>query len=199
MRETQRLEDQVQPLVRRARGGDQTAMDQLLRQCHHQIYRWALTHTGDLDDADDVTQETLVRLHTKLAQYRAESRFTTWLYQVTRSAALEIHRGRRRRALGRARLRLHGGGGADDPREDRLERLHASDVAQLVRTLFEDLPERQREVFDLVDLQGHSPREVSAMLGLEPPTVRVHLLRARRAIRERILARHPHMAEQGAT
>jgi RNA polymerase sigma factor (sigma-70 family) len=54
---------------------------------------------------------------------------------------------------------------------------------------------RQREIFDLVDLQGHSPAEAAALLGLNAATVRVHLLRARRQLRLQILGSHPHLVE----
>jgi RNA polymerase sigma-70 factor (ECF subfamily) len=68
-------------------------------------------------------------------------------------------------------------------------------AAALVRAFFAELQGRQREVFDLVDLQGYTPAEAAEMLEIEPPTARVHLLRARRAIRERILAAHPTLME----
>jgi RNA polymerase sigma-70 factor (ECF subfamily) len=57
------------------------------------------------------------------------------------------------------------------------------------------LPLRQREVFDLVDLQGHAPHEAAAMLGLSHGTVRAHLFRARRAVRAAILALDPALLE----
>jgi RNA polymerase sigma factor (sigma-70 family) len=57
------------------------------------------------------------------------------------------------------------------------------------------LSDRQREVFDLVDLQGFSTVEVSAMLKMEPVTVRSHLFRARKAIRKKILDNYPELVE----
>jgi DNA-directed RNA polymerase specialized sigma24 family protein len=57
------------------------------------------------------------------------------------------------------------------------------------------LPARQREVFDLIDLQGYSPAEAAHLLAMNGTTVRVHLLRARRRLRTRILEMHPHIME----
>jgi RNA polymerase sigma-70 factor (ECF subfamily) len=57
------------------------------------------------------------------------------------------------------------------------------------------LSERQREVFDLVDLQGFASAEVSEMLGLEAVTVRSHLFRARKTIRKKILESAPELVE----
>ena len=84
---------------------------------------------------------------------------------------------------------LHQGG-------TQLEELHASEVLDLVKALFVELPERQREIFDLVDLQDWSPVEVSQALNMKPVTVRAHLHRARRAMRKRILERHPELMEE---
>ena len=195
MSDLSRLNEAVSPLVERAQAGDPEGFEELVRQCHQQIYRWALVQTGDSDDAEDVTQEVLVRLQMGVRRYHARSRFTTWLYQVTRNAAAEFHRRRksRQRTLDRhreqetieAELASHG---ADTPREGGL--------AGLVRSFLNNLPLRQREVFDLVDLQEHAPIEVSKMLDMNPVTVRAHLFRARRAIREKILEQHPDLVEE---
>ena len=61
----------------------------------------------------------------------------------------------------------------------------------MIRELFSALPQRQREVFDLVDLQGLSPAEVAARTGMKPVSVRTNLFKARKAIRDSLLATHP--------
>jgi RNA polymerase sigma-70 factor (ECF subfamily) len=193
--EIQRLNEAVTPLVQRAQAGDQQALSDVLRRCYQQIHRWALSLTGDRDDADDVTQDVLIRVHQHLGQYRERSSFTTWLYRVTRNSAGDFHRRRvrRERALERsAQAENRPPGAAATP----LDELQASRVIDLVKALFEELPERQREVFDLVDLQDWSPVEVSQTLNMKPVTVRAHLHRARRAVRKRILERHPELMEE---
>ena len=61
--------------------------------------------------------------------------------------------------------------------------------------LFRGLPARQREVFHLTEVEGLAAPEIAERLGMSPVTVRAHLFRARRALRTRILARHPELAE----
>lgn len=63
-------------------------------------------------------------------------------------------------------------------------------LAAEVRAFFGTLPERQREMFDLVDLQGYDPLEAAVMTGINPATVRVHLFRARSTVRAHLIARH---------
>jgi RNA polymerase sigma-70 factor (ECF subfamily) len=69
-------------------------------------------------------------------------------------------------------------------------------IADVVREFLTELPQRQREVFNLVDLQDATSIEVSEMLNMKPVTVRANLFRARRALRARILERHPALAEE---
>ena len=75
------------------------------------------------------------------------------------------------------------------------ERIATGQAAGLIATFFDGLPTKQREVFDLVELQGLKAAEVAELLGLEASTVRVHLLRARRTIRSKVLERHPEFVE----
>jgi len=69
-------------------------------------------------------------------------------------------------------------------------------VVSAIRTLFERLPSRQRQIFDLADLQGYTPTEIGDMLGMNPVTVRANLCKARRAIRSKLIERHPKMVEE---
>lgn len=184
--------DPLGDLVGRAQAGDPEAFRQLVRRIHGRIHRWALVRTGEPDDADDVVQTVLLRLHRGIGAFRGGGRLTSWLYRVTANAAEELRRKRSRRA----RLLDERG----EPRERSVEpdgarSLDDTRLARLVRERFFELPGRQREVFDLVDLQGYSPAEVADMLGLERVTVRTNLLRARRALRRRILESHPELVE----
>jgi RNA polymerase sigma-70 factor (ECF subfamily) len=188
-----RLDDSDDALIRGAQAGEAKAFNDLVRRYYEQIYRWAVARTGDRDDAEDVTQETLMRLHRHLSDFDGRSRFSTWLYQVTRSAAADLHRKRTRRA--RLLSKVRGEPPAvTNPREAEA----ATDekrASGLVKAFLEKLSDRQREVFDLVDLQGHSTVEVSAMLKMEPVTVRSHLFRARKAIRRKMLESSPELVE----
>ena len=196
MSETLQQDETILDLVKNAQAGDEAAFEQLVRQYYHRIHRWALAATGDLDDADDVTQDALVRVHRHLNGFDGRARFSTWLYQVTRSAAADLHRRKARRA----RLTWKLGREAATQNVEPVDRAgagagHDERTIDVVKTFLQELSGRQREVFDLVDLQGFTPAEVGRMLELEPVTVRSHLFRARKTIRRRILERHPELVE----
>lgn len=171
-------------LARRA-AVDETAFDQLVGLCLPRLHRWALVATGDPDDADDVVQETLLRMHGSLAGFRGDCRFTTWLYRLMRSACGDF--GRRASSLRRLREHIQEKAGSQSDQATPVPNIDNLRTAELVRYFWEELPPRQRQVLDLSDFQGCDAGEVAEMLGIEAVSVRAHLCKARRTIRRRIL------------
>lgn len=176
-----------------ARMGDERAFASLVEQLQPRVYRWALTYARDSDEADEIAQETFVLIYRQLEQYRGDAPFEAWVFKITRRVADQ----RRRKVARRTRLGASPAARLDremyltDPGA-RVDRQRAGD---LIREFFAELPPVQREVFDLVDLQGYEPADVAAMIGAKPVTVRANLFKARTAIRSRILATHPAWAE----
>lgn len=188
------IDEATSELIRRAQAGDEAAFDGLVRRYYGRIYRWALVRTGDPDDAEDVTQNVLVTLHRKLGSFDGRSRFSTWLYTVVRNTSTGFLRGRGSVQKLKEKLTVHIRP-ANHAVAAEGEEATGSKAHEVVRMFLNELPARQREVFDLVDLQGYEPIEVSAMTGLKPVTVRSHLFRARQALRRRILESHPELVE----
>lgn len=192
MSDTIQLEAHAAALLPRARAGDPHAQEELLTRCHGTIRRWVGVLIDDPDDVDDVTQDVLIRVALRLGSFAGRARFTTWLYQVTRHTALSLRRrmARRLRLVG-ALPAAHAPERAPDPSAE----AEAAEWRGMMMRLFRELPARQREVFYLVDIEGHDAVEIAPRLGLRPVTVRAHLFRARRSLRVKILERHPELAE----
>ncbi len=179
-------------LVRRARAGDPAGLRALVERTYPLVRRWARGWAPDEAEADDLTQDVMVRMLRSLHTYRASARFTTWLYTVTRSVARDHHRSASRRArrdTEHGARALLGEAGSLEP----LDRVDAERLGAALETLFRELPDRQREVFDLVELQGYNAREVGELLGIEAVSVRAHLHKARRTLRGRLLDGLPHL------
>lgn len=177
--------------VRRAQAGDELAFTRLVHDVYPQVYRWALIQTGAPDDADDVAQAAIIRMYRHLHDFRHDARFTTWLYAIVRRASADWRRTHRRRA---AREQRYEG----DPPAGKaaVSGIDADGLLAELRAALRELPVRQREVFDLFELQGLPAGEIAALLDLSPDTVRVHLLRARRRLRGVLLARRPFLLEE---
>jgi RNA polymerase sigma-70 factor (ECF subfamily) len=180
-------------LIRRAQGGDEDAFTALATAWHPRVFRWACGMLDDPDDADDVAQQVLVRLYTHLGRFHGHARFSTWLYQITQNAARDARRRRGRRARAYDRMVSLDAPRPTSPAAHR--DVGDADLADRARDALARLPERQRAVFDLVELQGYGPQEAAALLGISPPTARTHLLRARRALRSAMLAAAPTLVE----
>lgn len=192
------LQGELEALVASARSGDRDALGALATAVRPRLLRWALVRLGDPDEAEDLAQVVLSSLETDLAKYDGRSRFLTWLYRVTMNRISDRVRAMRTRETLERRKGpgLVGGGvtviagtsAAEHPEgPDPVAVVEETRLLELVRAFFEDLPARQRQVFDLVDLQGWSPREAAEALGMRPVTVRTNLLRARRTIRARLV------------
>lgn len=169
-------------LVQRAQRGDESAFAELFGATFPLAYRWALMQTGSADDAHDVAQEALITAWRRIREFRGDSHFTTWLYTIVRRTSADWRRAGRRRLVREARYAVDTATVTQPARDRDLD-----EQLSAVLALLEKLPARQREVFDMVELQGLSMTEVTSLTGLQPSTVRVHLLRARRALRSRLL------------
>ena len=182
------LSDQeILELAERARQGEREALGRLAGALRPLICRWALVMTGDPNDAEDVAQLVLMKMMTSMEGFDGRSKVTSWVYRITRNASLDHQR--RRKQDQRLAEKAEWVARAETPRlHDPLDDIEMKRTLQLIRTLLRELPLRQREVFDLVDLQGLEPREAAELLEMNPNTLRVHLLRARRRMRSEMLA-----------
>lgn len=192
-------EPDIEELVARARSGGSSAFDALAKRVRGRVRVWASRLTGDRDDAEDVAQAVLLRLHRQLQSFEGRSQFTTWLYSMTTRVVLS------RRALERRRTALlvertnenEADTDASVTAGSSMQAASARDarVAALMASFLDELTGRQREVFELADLRGLDSVEIAKRLGAKPVTVRTQLMRARQRIRLRMLEAHPHLLE----
>jgi RNA polymerase sigma-70 factor (ECF subfamily) len=176
-----------------ASSGDDSAFTTLVTRFQPAVFRWALMFASDPDDAEDITQEVFVRTYRQLGEYRSDGPLDAWLYRITRRAATQMRRTRNRR--GRLALSPAAQPTRDVYTTDPGGRVDRERAASVIRELFGELPRRQREIFELVDLQGFSPAEAAERTGMKPVSVRANLFKARKAIRESLLATHPSYRE----
>lgn len=146
-------------LVRALAAGDGAALAELCSRWERPLYRF-LHRAGAGDDADDLFQETWIRVVRAADRFDAERRFSTWLFQIALNLA---------RDLGRRRVRVDVPSltdPADDESTDRLER--TLDAHRLLAAL----PEAQREVLLLRLFADRSEEECAEILGCPRGTVK---------------------------
>ena len=164
-------------LVRRARQGEEVAFGLLVRRYQRPAYAVALSVTGRHEDAEDAAQESFLVALDRLEECRSPERFGGWLMTIVRNRSKNLVRRESLREMDEvppgARSRI--------PMPDR-----ATETAELRGHLQEalmDLPEVQRQIVLLHDLEGWKHREIAERLDLPCGTVRSHLHFARKALR----------------
>ena len=152
--------------------------------------RIAFHYLRDEADADEVVQDAFVKAYLHIGTFREELPFEVWFTRILINGCLDRLKARRRRERWIAPP-LHDASGAERDPADYIaarspspeDQVLAGERRQQLLAALSQLPERQRMVFVLSHFEGRSSREVSAMIGLNESTVRVHLFRAIRRLR----------------
>jgi RNA polymerase sigma-70 factor (ECF subfamily) len=170
--------DDTAALVALAARGDVNAFERLYARSAGRVFALCLRMTGDQDRAREFTHDAFIRAWERLASYRGEAAFETWMHRLAVNVVLTALRGERRR---------HGRFvSADDettPDADAAA-TNAPDVeARLdLERAIAALPPRAREVFVLHDVEGYQHEEIADRLELQASSVRAQLHRARKLL-----------------
>lgn len=166
-----------QELVRRARRGDASAFDRLVRRYLRPALAVAWEFSDSRDDAEDVVQDAFHRVLRGLDGYDDSRPFPPWFFQIVRNVG--------RNAVARdQRWKTEPLAETLPATETELSEIERWEVRRRIGEELEVLSPMQRSCFRLCDLEAYGAGEVAEMLGLSDSTVRVHLFRARKALRE---------------
>ncbi len=156
--------------------GDTAAFERVYRAHLPRVFSLARRMAGP-DAADELTQDVFVRAWQKLALFRGESSFATWLHRLAVNVIIE-----RFRTLGTARGRFLADGEAVLETAPAVSTKHY-DLGMDLQVAIDRLPEGARTVFVLHDVEGYRHEEVGEMLGIAPGTSKSQLHRARQMLR----------------
>jgi RNA polymerase sigma-70 factor (ECF subfamily) len=171
--------DDDRSLIEAARGGDRAAVDELLARYEPAIYRFGLRMCGDEESAREVLQETMLAAFRHLPGFRADAKLSTWLYQIARSFCIKERRGERPLTALDERL--------PDPSAAPDRQAHAHQIGEALALAIAALPDEQREVLVLRDVEGLSAEEAAHIVGIEVGALKSRLHRARMALREHLV------------
>ena len=165
-------------LVAAYRGGDERAAAELVRRHIPALGRFLYSSGASREDVEDLVQETLFRAFQKLASWRGDASFRSWLFTIAGNLLRDQFRSRK----GRQMLSLEGHeiAGASDPHAD----LAADEAEKQVRRGLAQLPRLQREVFLLRAQEGSEYEEIAVVLGTTPGAARVHYHHAVKRLKE---------------
>ncbi|MEZ5082742.1 MAG: RNA polymerase sigma factor [Bacteroidales bacterium] len=164
--------------------GDSTAFKTLVEEYQQYAFKLAFRIVCNEDDAMDVVQESFIKIWKKINTYKPEIKFTTWMYKIISNTAIDKLRS----------IKRNNHINIDDVSLlcDRMSNEHPDvqvdniETGQLIRTISESLPEKQKLVFILKDLQGMDSNEVENILNMNETSVKSNLYHARKGIREKL-------------
>jgi RNA polymerase sigma-70 factor, ECF subfamily len=187
-----RLSESEIELVRGLAARDESTLAKVLAEHQGRIYQLALKITGSTEDAEEVTQDTFLKLVDSIDKFEGRSSLGTWLYKLGMNMALM-----RRRKVTRRREQTW-----EDPllafdetghHSNQIGRWRGSvldiereETKRVVREAIQELPEDYGSVLILADMEGRSRQEIADLMELSVPAVKSRLHRARLMLRARL-------------
>ena len=183
--------------IERAKQGDAIAFQELYDRHKRRVYSLCLRMTANTAEAEDLTQEAFLQLYRKIATFRGESAFSTWLHRLSVNVVL-MHL--RKKSLPVVSLEESTQAGEEDtPKKD----FGAEDLALAgsidrlqLRKAVDDLPPGYRTIFVLHDIEGYEHNEIAAIVGCSIGNSKSQLHKARMKLRDLLKTNRAEKAEK---
>jgi RNA polymerase sigma-70 factor (ECF subfamily) len=190
---------QERQLIARLQAGDDTAVQELADRYRSRIFQLAMRYMKNREDAEEVTQDVLLKVYRKVNAFRGDAQLSSWIYRITFNTAMSRLRSTRlARAAEQERERSLAAQSDDLPAKltrqpadwSRMpdESLLRAQLRDAVAEAIEELPEIYRAPVVLRDIQGLSTEEASSRLKLKDQTLKSRLHRGRVMLREKLQA-----------
>lgn len=162
-------------LIRASQQGDRSAFAQLLALIYDMIFRFALSWSGCVVDAEDITQQVCIKLAHAIRKFEFKSAFSTWLYRLVVNSAHDWRRSQQRHS----EHTQQNISSADNIVPVSAENVEAASELDKVLSILRDMGEGYHDTALLVYAEGLSHREAADVLGIKESTVswRLHEIR----------------------
>lgn len=173
--------------INQLKKGSEKAFNQLITENQNKVYKLALSLVKNPTDAEDIAQETFVRVYTSINSFKGNSSLSTWLHKITYNLALDFIKKNSKKAKVTKTL--------DDPEDAELLSLSGetdipervfenSQLKELIYSSLNKLPEEQRVLIELKDIHGFSYEEILEITGLKEGTMKSRLIRGRASLKK---------------
>jgi RNA polymerase sigma-70 factor (ECF subfamily) len=173
-------------LARLAAEGDAAAFDEIYSRYRRFVYSIALRMTGNLADAEDLTQDSFVSVLRRIGSFRGEASFTTWLYRVVVNEVKMHFRRRKCRPEDQT-----SDGELPERKPNPARRTDSQQVIDrlAIEEAMQRLPPGYRTAFELYDVERYKHKEIARLLGCSEGTSKSQLHKARVSLRKLLSAR----------
>ena len=175
-------------LIDQCLAGRREAFGQLVERYQHRLHHGLLHVLGSAEDAQDVAQEAFVNAYEKLASFKGQAAFYSWLFRIALNAAVSAKRKTRRMSASvEARREASGLEPTDDnPSNEPSYAMDVADRQRLVRQALSELSEEFRTALVLKEMDGMSYEEIASVVDVPLGTVRSRIHRARIELRAKL-------------
>ena len=184
-------EEQDRSDMGRLASGHDAALDSIMARHGERLFCYLLRVLGNETEADDLAQETFVRVYLNRERFRASAKFTTWLYAIATNLARDRLRWRSRHPQVSLEMDENGHDGGfrntlstSDPTP--AENLEAAERTAAVREAVAGLQEDLRLPLVLAEYEGHSHAEIASVLNCSAKAVEMRIYRARQELRQKL-------------
>jgi RNA polymerase sigma-70 factor (ECF subfamily) len=190
---------QDRELIARLQAGDATAVQELADRYRSRIFQLAMRYMKNREDAEEVTQDVLLKVYRKVDAFRGDAQLSSWIYRITFNTAMSRLRSTRlARAADQEHERALAAGSDERPEKSfrqqadwsRMpdESVLRAQLREAVAEAIEELPEIYRAPVVLRDIQGLTTEEASSRLNVKDQTLKSRLHRGRLMLREKLNA-----------
>ena len=178
--------EQELTIIRRVQYGDTDAFGLLMEAYEKNVFNGALQMTGNREDAQDMTQEAFLKAYNSLSSFRGDSKFSSWLYRIVSNVCLDFKRRQARRPSSSLTVEDDEGENVQldvaDESQSPEALLERKLTREAVRRGLQELPDEQRQILLLREIEGLSYDEIGEAMDLEPGTVKSRIFRARKKL-----------------
>lgn len=157
--------------------GSEEAFQELVERYGRMVYRVAYRITGSPEDADDVTQETFLKVFRSIDRFGRRSSVETWIYRIAVNCALNLVRDRREEPGGEVDR------ATERPLDDPGRAAERMELRRAIAEALGKLPPEQRAAVVLHDMEGLTHAQIAEIMGCSEGTVKSRLHHARRKLR----------------
>ena len=177
-----------QTLIDQCLAGRREAFGQLVERYQHRLYHGLLHALGSAEDAQDIAQEAFVNAFEKLASFKGQAAFYSWLFRIALNASVSARRKTRRMSVSVESRREESGLEPTDenPSNEPSYAMDVSDRQRLVRQALSELSEEFRTALVLKEMDGMSYEEIAEVVAVPLGTVRSRIHRARLELRAKL-------------
>ncbi|WP_176758854.1 RNA polymerase sigma factor [Alkaliphilus peptidifermentans] len=175
-------------LIEESQQGDMDSFEKLIQPYQKKAFNIAYRMLGNLEDANDVTQEALIKIYKSIDKFKGNSQFSTWLYSIVSNSCIDYIRKNRKGKILYLDKDYDSGEGTyqlEVPDEENTPEylLERKETQNMIQDAINQLNYEHREVIILREIEGFTYQEISEILKCSEGTVKSRISRARSSLR----------------